>query len=75
MESKLAVPPVVLKLKVPLISVASKRVSEPLAVSVPIVMLLKLLPADVRLVVLSNIQVEPVVVKVSAEVKFKVEPA
>ena len=60
MESKL---PPSLKLKLPLISVVSKSVR---LLPVSIVILLKVLLAEVKLVVPSNIQVEPVEVKVSA---------
>ena len=70
-----AVPPVVLKANVPLISVVSARVNEPLAALVPMVTLLNVLPAEVSVVVPSKIQVEPVLVKVSALVKFSVVPA
>ena len=71
-ESRTAVPPVVLNVKLPLISAASAKVNDPEAALVPIVMLLKLLPAEVNVVVPSKIQVDPVVVKVSALVKARV---
>ena len=74
-ESRAAVPPVVLKANVPLMSVVSARVTAPDAALVPIVILLNVLLAEVSVVVPSKIQVEPVVVNVSAFVKFNVAPA
>ena len=74
-RSKAAVPPVVLKAKEPLKSAVSAKVTLPLAVAVPIVTLLKNLLAEVNVVVPSKIKVEPVVVNVSAFVKFNVAPA
>ena len=73
--SKAAVPPVVLKVKLPLMSVVSARERLPESVLVPIVILLKAFPAEVRPVDPSNIQVEPVVINVSAWVRSKFEPA
>ena len=74
-ESKAAVPKVVLKVNVPLMSVVSANVTEPLAALVPMVTLLNVLPAEVSVVVPSKIQVEPVLVKVSALVRFNAAPA
>ena len=73
--SNAAVPPVVLKANVPLMSVVSPNVRLPEAELVPIVTLLKNLVADVSVVVPSKIQVEPVEVNVSAFVRSRAEPA